>query len=308
MFQKFKNTQERTDKYAKQIREYESIDIDDHTIIDIIDDVFGEGIEYDPNSLGANRVSPLSIYITNEYCKQFGITLKDLYSINSDGLRSDEFSKTHDGKHIVFAGCSATFGEGIPLEHTWAHKTYQKISEQEKVSGYYNIAQSGSSSNWILLQALKYIEFYGVPDVMFINFPEATRELGYMENKELVQNITINLHELLHSRIEQSGGKLISFSWDPRVNDGYMGEEQAIPEDSRFRMKDFYRYNEVSEKHHSMFLFNDGYKKTGHFIDKFIMFAMDDGHPGIAEHDFYANFAYGIYAGEIRGNNEEADK
>lgn len=301
MFDDFKSTRERTDKYARQIREYDSIAIDDTQIADIIKDVFGEGIEYDPSRLGANRMSPLSIYITNEYCKQFGITIKDLYKINSSGLRCDELTTEHNGKHIVFAGCSITFGEGIPLEHTWAYKTYAKISEKENTSGYYNIAQSGSSSNWIIIQALKYIRDYGVPDVLFINFPEATRELGYMENKELIQSLTINLYSILVSQVKSAGGKVYSFSWDPRVNHGYKGVEQALDVDARFQMTDFFRYNEIAEKHQHMFGFVSDYKETGTFIDGFTMFAMDDGHPGMAEHDFYAKFAYDIYSGKRGG-------
>lgn len=37
------------------------------------------------------------------------------YSLNSSGQRCDEFKKTHEGKHILFAGCSITFGEGLPI-------------------------------------------------------------------------------------------------------------------------------------------------------------------------------------------------
>jgi hypothetical protein len=305
VFEKFRSTPDRLAKYARQIREYDSAKIDDDEIIDLIKEVFGDGIEYDPARMGQNRISPLSIYITNEYCKEFGITLKDIYQINSHGLRCDELSDTHDGKHIVFAGCSVTFGEGLPLEHTWAYKTYKKISENEKVSGYYNIAQSGSSSNWIIIQAMKYVRDYGAPDVLFINFPEATRELGYVENQELIQSVTTNLYSLLSHQIESAGGRVISFSWDSRVNDGYMGEEQAIDVDARFAIPNFYRYNEVKEKHHHEFLFQSEYKKTGTFLDKFIMFAMDDGHPGLAEHDFYAKFAYEVYSGTRGGAHEE---
>tara|TARA_R110001606_G_scaffold17539_1_gene67852 strand:- start:355 stop:1260 length:906 start_codon:yes stop_codon:yes gene_type:complete len=301
MFDEFKYTTERNDKYARQMGEYDSIEIDNKEIPDIMLDVFGEGIEYNPQAMGANRMSPLSVYITNEYCNQFGITLKDLYSINSHGLRCDELTKQHDGKHILFAGCSVTFGEGVPLEHTWAHKTYTKISEKEKTSGYYNIAQSGSSSNWIIIQVLKYIRDYGVPDVLFINFPDATRELGYVENKELIQSLTVNLYAVMVSQIQAAGGKVYSFSWDARVNDGYKGEDQALDVDARLRMTDFFRYNEVTEKHQHVFKFVSAYKDTGTFVDRFLMFAMDDGHPGLAEHDFYAHFAYEVYSGKRGG-------
>jgi hypothetical protein len=47
-----------------------------------------------------------------------GISNTDItYSINSNGFRSPEFEP---GEWIAVAGCSFTFGVGVPLEHTWS--------------------------------------------------------------------------------------------------------------------------------------------------------------------------------------------
>lgn len=267
----------------RALGEYQDASLDDPTVSSIIEKMFGDNSEYESESLGGCSLAPHSVLAVQNNCKKFGLSIEDIYSINSHGLRSDEFSKRHSGKHIVFAGCSFTFGDGLPLEYTWPHKVYTEIKKRERVSGYYNISQSGASGNWILIQALKYVRDYGCPDVMFINLPEVTRELGYQENSELSQEVTQNLYSILQGLVTLSGGRVIAFSWDEHVNNSFKG-------------KDFYRYSSQKDKMPHMFLFSQGYKPTGTFIDNFLMTAMDDAHPGIAEHDFYSNFAYHLYS------------
>jgi hypothetical protein len=121
--------------------------------------------------------TPNSFYYRQNFEIRKGIPedLNHSYKYNSDGYRSDDFKNigdVHEGKHILFAGCSETEGVGTKLENVWSHIVYQKITEAEKCSGFFNIGSKGLSIDMIFQQVLSYIEKSGKPDVLFINFPD----------------------------------------------------------------------------------------------------------------------------------------
>jgi hypothetical protein len=110
--------------------------------------------------------------------KLYGFNTKESYSYetrNSLAFRCDEFKNKHDGKHILFTGCSVTHGVGLELEETWAHKLYTKISEKESVSGYYNLGVPGTGIFFAVSNLFKYFNKYGNPDVIFINLTDMLR-------------------------------------------------------------------------------------------------------------------------------------
>jgi hypothetical protein len=94
---------------------------------------------------------------------------------NSSAFRCEEFTREHEGKHILFTGCSVTFGVGLELKEIWAHKLYSKISKKEKVSGYYNLGVPGTGLFFIVSNLFKYFNNYGNPDVIFLNLPDLLR-------------------------------------------------------------------------------------------------------------------------------------
>ena len=106
------------------------------------------------------------------------------YKYNSRGFRSDEFKKDHDGKHILFAGCSETEGVGTKLDNLWAYRVYEKIKDSEKCSGFFNIGIRALTVDLIMGQILAYIEDYGKPDVLFINYPDFFRYYKWDEENE----------------------------------------------------------------------------------------------------------------------------
>ena len=55
------------------------------------------------------------------------------YKINSHGYRCDEFTTNHKGKHVLFSGCSNTYGVGLKKEEVWAYKVYNKINKTEEI-------------------------------------------------------------------------------------------------------------------------------------------------------------------------------
>lgn len=100
---------------------------------------------------------------------------QDEYIPNKEGYRADNFKKDHEGKHILFNGCSVTYGQGLYTKETWSYLLHQKIAQNEKVSGYYNIGTPGKSIFDIVASTFKYIDHYGNPDVIFLDLPDVNR-------------------------------------------------------------------------------------------------------------------------------------
>ena len=97
------------------------------------------------------------------------------YSYNKEGFRSDNFSRVHDGIHILFAGCSQTEGIGSPFETIWGKRLHDSLSLNNKLSGYFSIARSGYGWQKIILNFIAYAEKYGYPDYLFALLPNVGR-------------------------------------------------------------------------------------------------------------------------------------
>lgn len=123
--------------------------------------------------------------------KSGGIDDKTItYQYNKDSFRSDGFTNNHDGKHILFSGCSETEGVGGNLEDAWPHILYKKISEKEKCSGFFNLGKSGWGWSRIVLNSLIYFNKYGYPDVYFILLPNHQRKFYYREDLKSMPKIS----------------------------------------------------------------------------------------------------------------------
>jgi hypothetical protein len=156
---------------------------------------------------------------------------------NSLGYRCQEFTKTHDGKHVLFMGCSETQGSNHSLDEAWANILYKKISNDEKLSGYFNIASIGHGILYQFLILLNYIENYAKPDEIYFLIPETTRAfiIEYHEDpikishqnmpssiENFTQEIISNTHfnslaylRILESFCNNSGINLIWSTWHP---------------------------------------------------------------------------------------------
>lgn len=97
------------------------------------------------------------------------------YYFNSLGYRSDEFTKFHDGEHVLFAGCSETQGMGGNLESCWSYITYKKLSDTKKISGFFNLSGSGWGHDIIIPNIIQYINIYGKPSKIYMLLPNLSR-------------------------------------------------------------------------------------------------------------------------------------
>lgn len=100
------------------------------------------------------------------------------YSMNSLGYRSPEF----DGSAgIVFAGCSNTFGTGIPEDAIWGSVLAEHLEKS-----YVNISKQGASVQWIVKNILAYFDKYGHPEILCCLFPDLYRMTLATNSRQLV--------------------------------------------------------------------------------------------------------------------------
>lgn len=240
---------------------------------------------------------------TMQNIQEYGLTLSDFYKVNSQGLRSDEFTIKHDSKlHVLFAGCSNTFGDGMLLEESYAYKTYKRLSEQAALSGFFNIGIPGGDPFEIFNQISKYIFSFGIPDILFINFPDKPRNPTFLKKSTApdgtvrswetdIETTVYAYYQAIVEIIISNGGEVYSFSYDPGGNydlahGDYRGEFSnyfMFSEDEA--MKHIYKYTQIN---------------SGGIYEKFYLDAFDDNHPGIAFHDFWYTFIYDKFAKNTR--------
>ena len=130
-----------------------------------------------PNS--ETDLSPLEKTIITDKENKKDIT----YKINQYGHRCDNFLNIHNGLHVLFSGCSITFGEGLPLDRTWAYYLYKKIKKENSLSGYYNLSYTGGGIDTIINNLFRYCGQFKNPDIIFILMPNIEREYAWWYDK-----------------------------------------------------------------------------------------------------------------------------
>lgn len=103
------------------------------------------------------------------------------YVINNLGFRSETFSTLDKNKfNILYAGCSQTFGTGLPIDLIWhSHLTKQIDKIVSKEIQTYNLGMTGASIQYICRTINTFIDTYGKPDAVFILLPNISRDLSY---------------------------------------------------------------------------------------------------------------------------------
>jgi hypothetical protein len=109
-----------------------------------------------------------------------------LYKLNQDGFRSTDFLEFDKNKNnILFAGCSITFGQGLPEDLVWPQVLMSSLisSNPKENSVSYNIGLPGVGIFTICKNILAFIESVGVPDKIFVLFPNISRGFMYSEER-----------------------------------------------------------------------------------------------------------------------------
>lgn len=235
---------------------------------------------YHDNGLGASNAGPKKLFVLFEILKENGYSHEDFYKLNKYGFRSDEFTTDHEGKHILFAGCSYTYGDSVFLEDSWTYKVYLDIAEKEKLSGYFNLGNPGASTKQAIEQIFSYIELFGNPEVIFLLMPNPERDFHDNSYSDLFLSTSKLIEHCQNNNI-----KLFLSSWDLRE---HWGEE----EDPKLKILGYSNMDiDKMSTHVGEFCENN----KDHKLSKFFLYAFDLEHPGIAIHDYYRKFFYDLY-------------
>jgi len=98
------------------------------------------------------------------------------YTLNKKNYRSPEFVK---GTDILFAGCSLTWGAGVPEKNIWSSVVAKNLN-----LSYANVALSGDSVYGQVKRIFAYFKEFGHPKYLYALFPEFYR-MPIIVNKKL---------------------------------------------------------------------------------------------------------------------------
>lgn len=213
------------------------------------------------------------------------------YYLNNNKNRCDEFVKDHDKKHVVFSGCSNTFGVGVNLDNVWAKRVYNELNKDNEYSGYFNLAIPGASAIEIVGNLFKYFYHYGNPETVFILFPNLSRDTRYtnedisdndnnshQDNTSAFISLNFSFYLMLVQYCKSNNIRLITSSWfHNSFEDEYVKNLKEMREKSIFNFfpNNYYWvdpkifYNNIKE-----YLLKNDEPVIGE----------DDWHPGVPMH------------------------
>lgn len=110
------------------------------------------------------------------------------YVLNSNGHRSDNFHNKTEKDEILFAGCSFTFGEGLPVNESWSGQLFSHFKKNNICDKYLSIAYPGGSIQLIVYSIFKYVELFNKPKTIMALFPESERFLFFSKNNMYSMN------------------------------------------------------------------------------------------------------------------------
>lgn len=130
------------------------------------------------------------------------------YLLNSFGYRSKEFFNTPE---VIVAGCSMTFGEGVPDDGRWSDILSSRLGAQDN---QINLGIRGASVGQIVLNVFSYIEKYGKPKYLFCLFPNLER-IEFIFHKDLI--------------IDRYGDYPKDYTFDYQRSYTHLNDETRIP-------------------------------------------------------------------------------
>lgn len=221
-----------------------------------------------------------------------------VYSLNNFAHRSEDFVPIDKNKtNILFAGCSSTFGEGIPENTRWSNIVH---SQFENVGPLQVLGYPGAGADRLISNIFKYFNVFGNPDYVFIMFADFSRHIQFSTDpeNEIFKNVLMydyetseisnnknlesllfqfqNYYRLLEVYCNSHGIKLYASTWDG------LTQEQA--QKIGFRSFEPINFNNVADH----FLKID--KESLRGLNKKTYFRARDGHhPGTIVNSFVAN-------------------
>jgi hypothetical protein len=206
--------------------------------------------------------------------------------MNNFNFRSENFINNHKNFHVIFSGCSQTFGTGLLEEELWAKNLYTLLNSKEQCSGYFNLATPGASIGHLVVNIFKYCKNFENPKAIFINLPNTCRIYTYNEDKKILQDgrfsdeyidffdvLSYQYYFLLEQYCNQNNIKLFSFSWHKNTNS--------------LMSKYFKTFTGISENDITEYMikkYNNNYQK--------VRLARDNGHLGVGFNSYWTEKMY----------------
>lgn len=218
------------------------------------------------------------------------------YKLNNFGHRCDNFSKQDKDNHVLFAGCSFAFGEGVPYMQNWSGKLYKKIESKYDIGGYYCLGFQNGVTSVIINNILKYFNSFGHPKILVCFFPDSIRKISYQngsldidyrhddEHKIIGRLSMYQSISLLENYCKQADIKFFWSTWD----------QSDLSFFSKLNFSNFVKIEEVD------IIMNATNVEEKDNI--FYNVARDGAHPGLKYSDGLANIFYNIL---VRENYEK---
>jgi hypothetical protein len=143
-------------------------------------------------------------YPYNSYTDHYGIH----YFHNRTGQRCDEFFKETSKDNFLFAGCSYTYGLGLPHEFSWAYM----VNNNLKGKKFHNLSFPGIGFRIIINDIYTYIRLFGKPKAIFTMFPGLSRDYGIYFNIDQNYNSYYNVE--LRTRITFDPNQPLKFYYN----------------------------------------------------------------------------------------------
>jgi hypothetical protein len=143
------------------------------------------------------------------------------YKVNSDGLRSIEFSNK---PNIIVLGCSITFGAGLKEEDIWSSLLLTKI----KNHGNFSIGSLATYGGSVMEQVSSFFNMIAkydyVPKYVICNFPSLSRFYFLSSNSKYMKRYFGKVHPIKNTiaRYPLEYEKIIPLEWIYYANMEYI--------------------------------------------------------------------------------------
>jgi len=127
-----------------------------------------------------------------------------IYNTNNLGYRCENFSKEDASNNFLYAGCSVTFGIGLPENLIWPYFLNKKLNG-EKI---FNLGINGISTNVITYNIHKYIKQFGKPKAIFALYPNFSRTESFIDNNLSIIHFNENLKISVSAHKENGSHRL----------------------------------------------------------------------------------------------------
>lgn len=109
------------------------------------------------------------------------------YRLNNKLFRSQHFKQLDESRiNILYAGCSYTYGDGLPEELIWSGMLTSKLKDfyKNKNIEAFNVASSGIAIDGIISNVYKFIHLYGKPNYLFMLLPDLGRKTYFVKKQK----------------------------------------------------------------------------------------------------------------------------